>query len=131
MGTLIDSSVLVAAERGKLDLEQQLILLGNEPVAVAAITASELLHGAHRASTAAQRTRREAFVEQVLSHVEAIPFDLAVARIHARIAAELYRTPVGAHDLIIASTAIALDYQVATRDLRSFPKIKGLRIAHW
>jgi tRNA(fMet)-specific endonuclease VapC len=131
VGTLIDSSVLVAAERGRLDLEQQLLSLGSEPVAVAAVTASELLHGVHRATTAAQRSRREAFVERILSHVETIAFDLVVARIHARMSADLHRTPVGAHDLIIGATAIAFGYQVATRDLRSFPRIPGLRTVAW
>ena len=131
MGTLIDSSVLIAAERGKLDLETKLLSLGTEPVALSAVTASELLHGVHRAATSAQQSRREAFVEQLLAHVDVIPFDLVVARIHARLAAGLYRTPIGAHDLIIGATAIALDYQVATRDLRSFPKIPELRLAHW
>lgn len=131
MGTLIDSSVLVAAERGKLDLEEQLAAIGAEPVALSAITASELLHGAHRATTSAQRSRREGFVEQLLAQIEVVPFDLVVARIHARLAAELYRTPVGAHDLIIGATALALDYKVATRDLRSFPKIAGLTVERW
>jgi tRNA(fMet)-specific endonuclease VapC len=131
MGALIDSSVLVAAERGKLDLEQHLLALGAEPVALAAVTASELLHGVHRASTKVQRSRREAFVERILSHIETVPFDLVVARIHARLAAELYKTPVGAHDLMIGATAVALGYQVATRDLRSFPKIPGLPLLAW
>jgi tRNA(fMet)-specific endonuclease VapC len=131
MGTLIDSSVLVAAERGKLNLQAKLEELGNDPVAIAAVTASELLHGVHRAATAEQRARREAFVEQVLGHVDVIPFDLLVARIHAQLSADLYRTPVGAHDLIIGATAIAFGYQVATRDVRSFPKVPGLVVAVW
>ena len=130
MGTLIDSSVLIAAERGKLDLAQRLAGLGDDPVAISAITASELLHGVHRA-TAAHRAPREALVERLLSGIETVPFGLVAARVHARLAAELYRTPIGAHDLVIGATALALDYQVATRDLRSFPKIPGLRVARW
>jgi tRNA(fMet)-specific endonuclease VapC len=38
---------------------------------------------------------------------------------------------VGAHDLIIASTAVAIDFAVATRDLRSFPRITGLTLRRW
>ncbi|WP_437839932.1 hypothetical protein [Sorangium sp. So ce1153] len=68
MGALIDSSVLIAAERGKLDLEQVLRDHGDEPVAIAMITASELLHGVHRAVEPSQRARREAFVERLLGH---------------------------------------------------------------
>ena len=131
MGTLIDSSVLIAGERGKLDLAERLESLGDDVVAIAAITASELLHGVHRAATIEQRSRREAFVEQLLSHVDVVAFDVVTARVHARLSAELYRSPVGAYDLMIGATAIALGYQVVTRDLRSFPKIPGLLVISW
>lgn len=47
MGAVIDSSVLIAAERGKLDLPRVLADHGDEPIAISAITASELLHGVH------------------------------------------------------------------------------------
>lgn len=47
MGAVIDSSVLIAAERGKLDLLRVLADHGDEPIAISAITASELLHGVH------------------------------------------------------------------------------------
>ena len=52
MGVVLDTSVLVAAERGAVRFEALLESLGEESVAVAAITASELLHGCHRASDA-------------------------------------------------------------------------------
>jgi tRNA(fMet)-specific endonuclease VapC len=81
MGTLIDSSVLIAHERSKVDLEALLRDMGDEPVAIAAITASELLHGVHRATTVAHRQRREAFVERILSAVPVVSFDLVTARI--------------------------------------------------
>jgi len=53
--------------------------------------------------------------------------------VHARLDAELSAagTPVGDADLMIAATAVALDYRIATRDLRSFPKIKGLDVVRW
>ncbi len=41
---LIDTSVFIAAERGHLDLDAVLAAHGHESVALAAITASELLH---------------------------------------------------------------------------------------
>jgi tRNA(fMet)-specific endonuclease VapC len=62
MATLIDSSVLIAAERGELGLDALLARYAEEDVAISAMTASELLHGVHRARTAAQRHRRQAFV---------------------------------------------------------------------
>jgi len=133
VGTLVDSSVLIAGERGKLDLERMLEQHADESVAIAAITASELLHGVHRAAQPGQRARREAFVEHLLKRLPVVPFDAVAARVHAVTWAELAAkgVNVGAHDLMIAATALAIDWGVATHDARSFPKIPGLTLARW
>ncbi len=133
MGTLIDTSVFIAVERGQLDVTRLRDEDDDEPVAMAAITAAELLHGVHRMKSAVGRTRIERSVERILAVFPAIPFDLDVARVHARLGAELAAagTAVGDHDLLIASTAVWLDYRVATRDLRSFPKIRDLDVVRW
>ena len=130
---LIDSSVLIAWERDQLDIENQLASHADEDVAISAITASELLHGVHRATTPSRRSQREGFVEGLLARLPIISFDLVTARIHARLSAELAikGTAVGAHDLIIAAAAMARGHAVATRDERSFPKIPGLSLQRW
>ena len=53
-----------------------------------------------------------------------------IGRIYARIWAAVARKgwTVGAHDLIIAATAISLDYTVATVNIRDFEKIPGVKI---
>jgi tRNA(fMet)-specific endonuclease VapC len=133
LGLLIDSSSLIAAERGALDLEAALADHLDDEVAIASITASELLHGVHRLKGGVKQAKAERFVERLLDRIAVIPFDLEVARVHARLGAELATkgAPVGAHDLIIASTAVAIDFAVATRDLRSFPRITGLTLLRW
>ncbi len=133
MGPLIDSSILIAWERNQLNLEDQLADSADEDFGVSAITASELLHGVHRASTPVQRRRNEAFVEGLLSRIPIVAFDTVTARIHARMSAELAAqgTAVGPHDLIIAAMAISKGYAIATRDERSFPKISGLNLLRW
>lgn len=133
MGTLIDSSVLIAAERGRLDLEAVLSERPDEALAIAAITASELLHGVHRATTQVQRHRREAYVEKLLASLPVLPFDLLVARLHASLDAQLAirGVTVGAHDLLIAATAVAAGYKVATHDMRGFGKVPGLELERW
>jgi predicted nucleic acid-binding protein len=130
VGTLIDSSVLIAAERRALDLHTAMDAHTDEPVAIAAITASELLHGVHRAVTATQRRRREAFVERLLTLLPVVPFDLVTARIHASLWATVAAkgARVDAHDLLIGATAIATGYRVVTRDRRSFARIPGLEV---
>ena len=133
MGILIDSSVLIAWERDRVELESQLAGCADEDFAISAITASELLHGVHRASNPAQRRRREPFDEGLLARLPVISFDAVAARVHARLSAELAAngTAVGPHDLIIAATALTKGYKVTTRDERSFPRIPGLSYQRW
>jgi tRNA(fMet)-specific endonuclease VapC len=108
-------------------LEQQ--LGPAEEVAIAAITASELLHGVHRASPEHQ-ARREAFVEAVLVAFPPMPFGLLAARAHARIWAELAAAgqDVGAHDRLVAATAVTAGWRVGTANTRHFDRIEGLDV---
>jgi tRNA(fMet)-specific endonuclease VapC len=101
----------------------------DEEAAIAAITASELLHGVHRAS-ASHRARREAFVESILAAVPVLDFDLLAARAHARLWANLAKagSDVGPHDRIVAATAISLGWRVATANARHFDRIPGLDV---
>lgn len=130
MASLIDSSVLVDIERGRTDLGVLLEKRGDRGIAVAAITAAELLHGVHRLRISKRKTRAEAVVEVLLSSMPVIPFDLVCARAHARLGAELARrgVTVGTHDLMIGATALARGFSVLTRDQRSFPRIPGLEV---
>jgi predicted nucleic acid-binding protein len=130
MATLIDSSVLIAAERGDLALDTFSARYAEEDVAISAVTASELLHGVHRARTAGQRHRCQAFIEGLLAQLPVIAFDLTVARVHASLWADLAKrgVAVGERDLMIGATAIARNYTVATRDERSFSRIPGLTV---
>lgn len=133
MGALIDSSVLIAAERGTLDLDAVLEEYGHVDFSLAVITASELLHGVHRANNEKRRSRREAFVETMLSRLPVIAFDLIAARTHAHLWARLAAKgeAIGTHDLLIAATAMARGLEVVTRDERSFPRIEGLSLVRW
>src|SRR5260370_40010999 len=88
MALLIDSSVLIAEERGERALEVLLSKAPDEDLAIAAITAAELLHGVHRADRA-HRPAREAYVEHVLDTIPVIAFGTLAARAYARLSAEL------------------------------------------
>ena len=133
MALLIDTSVFVAVERAGGDPSDLLEKVGAERVGLSAITASELLHGVHRADSAVRRDRREKFVEKILATLPIIPFTLEIARIHSRIWADLQAKGevIGAHDLLIAATALRYDRSVATRNVRHFERIPGLKVVVW
>ena len=138
MGTVLDTTVFVEFERATrtLPAERAMQTAGDrledrlgtdDEVAIAAITASELLHGVHRA-TEEHRARREAFVAAVLEAFPVLSFDLLVARVHARLWAGLASSgaDVGAHDRIVAATAMSAGWRVGTANMRHFGRIPGL-----
>lgn len=130
MGIILDTSVLIAAERHDTALGHLIRDRETEPFGLSVITISELLHGVYRATSEKTRLKREAFVESVIAAFPVYSFDLTSSRIYARIWATLVKkgVRVGAHDLIIASTAIALGFSVATFDLRDYQKIPELTL---
>jgi tRNA(fMet)-specific endonuclease VapC len=127
---VVDTSILVATERGGLPLDTLHQIRPGARPAVSAITVSELLHGYHRARSEPRRLSREQFIAALLSELEVLPFDLAVAREHARIWASLAERGeiIGPYDLIIAATAVAYQSPLATLNFREFQKIEALEV---
>ena len=133
MGVIFDTSVLIAIERGSFQIEKLIEGRENEKFGISVITVSELLHGVHRADSEKRRLKREAFVEKIIETFPIYVFDLSAARIYARIWATLAKKGIniGAHDLIIASTAVSLGFSVVTSDMRDYSKIKGLKVENF
>lgn len=130
MGIILDTSILIAYESGNLDIDKLVKDNADEPFGLSAITVSELLHGVHRADSESRRLKREAFVQKVIDTFPVYPFDISAARIYADVWASFLKkgVPIGAHDLLIAATAISLGFSVATHNVRDFKKIKGLTL---
>lgn len=128
MGVVLDTTVLIAAERGRLDLGALLATAGDEPVVLPAVVASELLHGVERAQPPEVKEQRHLFVEWVLATVPLAPFGLEEARDHARLWAHLAAKGqlIGPHDLLIAATALAAGFRLATLNRKEFRRVPGL-----
>jgi tRNA(fMet)-specific endonuclease VapC len=131
VGLILDASVLIAAERETFDLPGLLGSLPDEMAAISSITASELLHGVERARDPSIRARRGESVGGLVDELVVIPFGLAEARVHARLWATLAAKGklIGAHDLIVAATAISIDSSLATLNQKEFKRVPGLRLA--
>ena len=124
---LLDTTVLIDVERTRIRLDG--IIADDDTVAIAAVTAAELLVGVHLASEA-RRTRRQDYVDAVLQTVPVLAYDIEVAAIHAELLAETRRLgrPRGAHDLIIAATARASNRTVVTADPDGFEALSGITV---
>ncbi len=133
MGLLIDTSILIACGKGTLDIGQVVSEHSDDTVFLSVVSASELLHGVHRAPDEKSRARRLAFVERILNGMEILDIDLATARIHAEIWSDLAAIGriIGAHDLWLAASALANDCSLVTRNVREFERVPGLSVEVW
>lgn len=128
MGLVLDTCILIHAERhGALDFSPW---ASHGDAFISAITVSELLVGVHRADSDARRARRSAFVEAILAQLPALDFTTETARVHAGLFATLSQQGqmIGAHDLIIAATALLHDCVVLTTNAAEFARVPGLDV---
>jgi predicted nucleic acid-binding protein len=132
VGIILDSSVIIAAERRgrtvREILEQVKAAHGEIEIGLSVVTIAELVHGAYRTKTHAQQQRRLEFIDRLSSDVPVHPVTLDIARLAGRI--EGQQEAVGVQfafeDLLIGATALHLGYEVATLNLRDFQRIPGL-----
>jgi predicted nucleic acid-binding protein len=97
------------------------------------VSASEVLHGGHRAGRPEVRTKRAAFVEAILERFSLLPVELATARTHAQGWAELAAAGrrSGAPDLWLAATGMAHGLPMLTAHGRACTRVPGLRVEVW
>jgi tRNA(fMet)-specific endonuclease VapC len=123
---ILDTGVLIAFERGRLDVDT---VLGLDDAAIAAITAMELLAGVERADTA-HRQARAVRVEAILSSLPVEPYTIGIARVHARLAVAAMASgrPRSANDMMIAATAAATSrILLTTAASAGFDQLTGVR----
>ena|ERR1700688_111001 len=134
MGLILDSSVLITAERQGRNARQMLAAIartvGETEIALSVITLIELAHGAARADTAERKAKREQFIQELLTalpiHPVTVPIALRAGQIDGASQAKGVRIPLA--DLLIGLTALELGFSVATGNLRHFQRIPGLSL---
>ena len=133
MGVLIDTNVIIDVERKGIDITPFVRRRTNEEFFLSVISASELLHGVHRARDSGVRARRLAFVEAVLSTFPMINIDLSTARIHAELWSNHAKQGmmIGLHDSWLAATCLTYNLTLITRNTREFERIPGLIFEVW
>ena len=134
MGLILDSSVVIAAERRgdtveKL-IEQVISLTGDQDAALSSVGLTELAHGIYRAQTPEIRLSRQSFVEALLRVLTVYPYTKATALLGARIDGEQQAKgmTIPFADLLIGVTALELGFSVLTVNLRHFRLIPGLKV---
>ena len=134
MGLILDSSVLVAAERQGQNARQMLASVAHRiaetEIGISVVTLIELAHGAARANTLERKTKRQKFIEELLTampiHPVTVSLALRTGQIDGENQARGVRLPLP--DLLIGVTALELAYSVGTANLRDFQRIPGLSV---
>jgi len=123
---ILDTGVLVASERARRDLRA--VVADDDDVVIAAVTVAELRAGVELADDD-HRPARSEYLVQILAALPVEPYDLAAADAHGRLLAHAHRmgTRRGAHDLVIAATALATKRVIVTTDRNArFESLPGV-----
>jgi predicted nucleic acid-binding protein len=131
MGLVLDSGVVIAAERDTKPVSELLTALedehGETEIVLSSITVIELEHGLHRAQTAEQERNRREYLDTA-TPVE--PFIREMAQLAAKVDAEERRDgrTIPFSDLLISVTALHFGYAIGTRNLRHFRMVPNLAV---
>jgi predicted nucleic acid-binding protein len=130
VGLIVDTNVFIAIERrgDQVDLSPW---GPSEDVFMSVVTVSELLMGVYRADNESRRESRSAFVESIIESVSVLDFTTDIARTHSQLHARLAEQGqlIGAHDLIIAATALRHQLTLVTDNVREFRRVPDLKVA--
>jgi predicted nucleic acid-binding protein len=134
MGLILDSSVVIAAERQREPVPQLIQRIvstaGDQKVALSAVGLTELVHAIYRATNPVQRQNHERFLGDLLADMEVVSYSrqtaLLAGKIDGQQRAQGITIPFA--DLLIGVTALEYGYAIATVNLRHFRLIPGLQI---
>jgi tRNA(fMet)-specific endonuclease VapC len=103
--------------------------VGEENVLTSIIVACELRYGATKRGS--RRLTRQ--VEAVLGAMTILPLEAGSDRHYAAIRTALERngTPIGAHDMLIAAQARAIQAVCVTDNVAEFKRVPALRVENW
>lgn len=134
LGLILDSSILIEAERQRLDVSNFLkhvaSRIGEREAALCAISVAELAHGIHRANTPERRQTRRAFFDDLKATVPVYPITSDTGELVGKINAEssMKGVIIPFDDLLIGACALERGFAIATRNVRHFQKIPGLNL---
>ncbi|MGO9339251.1 MAG: PIN domain-containing protein [Terracidiphilus sp.] len=134
MGLILDSSIVIAAERKchtvREILQQFKALHGEVEIGLSVVTIAEMMHGAYRAQHEARKLRRLSFIDRLCQDIPVYPVTVEIARIVGRIEGQQAALgfTLAFEDLAIGVTAMQLGFELITTNLKHFQQIPGLKI---
>lgn len=103
-----------------------------QEIAVPAIVVYELQYGILRLPPSAAQPRLKALTKFLrFLHIIAVDEEVAAHAARIRVQLESEGTPIGAHDVLIAASALSINGQLVTRNIREFERVQGLQVVNW
>ena len=131
MGVIIDTSLWIEVERGRLSPGDVAAVTGEEPVFVAPPVLAELEYGVHRAKTRDQRQKRAAAVARI-RRKPCLVIDAETGVTFGRLAADLDSAGRPSthriQDLWLAALAVQHNLKVLTQNAKDFVGIPGVTV---
>ena len=134
MGLILDSSVVITAERRGYTVEQLIeqvvAVAGDQDAALSSVGLTELIHGIYRAQTPDRRLLRHSFIGELLRDLTVYPYTKETAMLAGKIDGEQQAggVTIPFADLLIGATALSLGFSVLTVNLRHFRLIPNLAV---
>jgi tRNA(fMet)-specific endonuclease VapC len=127
---LLDTDTIIYAMKGEPQVVRRLQEKAGLPKAVSVVTYGELFYGAMKSAAPEANLAK---VRRIAELFPVMDVSRAVMETFGSVKADLHRRGKGIDDfdLIIASTALVLNYAVVTNNERHFRIVPGLRLENW
>lgn len=130
MKYLLDTNICVYWLKGNEQIEQKILSVGMDNVALSFINVSELYYGAYKSQRIDSNLN---LVRQLTEQLDVVESDEAINEIFGQLKADL--ESVGAiiddADLFIAACAMVHGLILVTNNMKHFKRIKGLKLENW
>jgi hypothetical protein len=131
MGFLIDTSLIIAVERGKISAGDLDALTRQQPVYLSPVNLAEIRYGLERMSDAAKKRRALAFYKRLLRK-PLLRITAETGEVFGVLAARLRKAGRGAEfrvqDLWLASQAVHRNLTLLTANPKDFRDVPGLKM---
>jgi tRNA(fMet)-specific endonuclease VapC len=130
MPYLIDTDIIIYSVKGNSIVQRRFLQNEHIPKAISVVTYGELLLGAKKSKSVGKNL---AVVYRIKELFPIVAIDNAVIETFSdiKVAMQKAGSPVDDMDLLIAATALTMNYTLVTSNEKHFRRIKGLRIENW
>ena len=130
MSYLIDTDIIIYSIKKNRVVQKRFLANERIPKAISVITYGELLFGAKKSQ---QVDKNLAIVYRIKELFPVIGIDKAIIETFSDIRLTVQKTgdKLDDMDLLIASTALTMNYVLVTNNEKHFSRIKGLKIENW